>query len=326
MNSNFNTEIALDARGAAHAESLLALSNLGTRKRIFEKTVVYILFTCALLSVLTSIAFIYILVSESVEFFEQISVFEFLTGTKWFPNIIPYEWGALPIVLGTLMIAVGSALFAVPLGLFVGIYLSEYASKRTRSLIKPVLEVLAGIPTVVYGYFALILVTPFLQGFLGSFGIEVGIFNALSGSIVVGIMVLPMVASLCDDAMKSVPISLRQAGYAVGATKFEVSLRVVTPAALSGVIAAFILAISRAIGETMIVSIAAGGAPVWGVDYTEGIQTMTAFIVQVSTGDSEAGSVQSGSIFAVGLLLFLITLAMNIIAHKVLRKFKESYE
>lgn len=234
----------------------------------------------------------------------------------------PRSFGVLPLVGGTLLIVVGAALIAIPIGLASAIYLAEYSSDQVRSVVKPILEVLAGIPTVVYGYFALTFITPLLEIVLPS----TKIFNAASGSIVVGIMVLPMVASLCDDALRAVPSSLRQAGYALGATQFEVILRVALPAALSGIMASFVLAASRAIGETMAVTLAAGATPNLTFNPLESIQTMTAYIVQVSLGDTPAGTVEYQTIFAVASLLFAMTLSLNIFAQKILNRFREVYD
>jgi phosphate transport system permease protein len=281
-----------------------------------------VLFACALLSVLTTAGIIWILLKETLDFFGVVSPLEFFTGTKWTPLFEPSSYGILPLLCGTLLVAVGAGLVAIPIGLATALYLSEYASERVRSIVKPVLEVLAGIPTVVYGYFALTFVTPVLRSVIPS----IQVFNAASASIVVGIMVLPMVASLCDDAFRSVPQHLRDAAYALGATKLEVSGRIVLPAALSGVIASFILAISRAIGETMAVTLAAGATPKLTLNPLESIQTMTAYIVQVSLGDTPAGSIEYQSIFAVGMTLFVITLGMNLLSNRVLRRFREVYQ
>ena len=280
------------------------------------------LFSCAILSVATTLSIVVVLITEAFTFFDDVSPIEFLLGTKWTPLLVPRSFGVLPLVCGTLLIVAGAALIALPVGLATAIYLGEYASDRIRSAIKPILEVLAGIPTVVYGYFALTFVTPLLRMVLPS----TQIFNAASASIVVSIMVLPMVASLCDDSLRAVPLSLRQGAYALGATSFEVTTRVVVPASLSGVIASFVLALSRALGETMAVTLAAGATPRMTLNPLESIQTMTAYIVQVSLGDTPAGSVEYQTIFAVAALLFGITLTMNVIAHRVLRKFREVYE
>ena len=270
----------------------------------------------------TTAGIIWVLAQETLNFFRQVSVVSFLTGTQWTPLFQPSSFGVLPLVGGTLMIVVGAALVAIPLGLGTGIFLSEYASNRLRGILKPVLEILAGIPTVVYGYFALTFVTPQLRQLFPS----IQVFNAASASIVVGVMILPMIASLCDDALRAVPQSLRHAGYALGATRLEVSTRVVLPGAFSGVLASFILALSRAIGETMAVTLAAGATPRLTANPLESIQTMTAYIVQVSLGDTPAGSMAYLTVYAVGMLLFMITLAMNLVGNRILRHFQEVYE
>lgn len=286
---------------------------------------------CALVSMATTVGIIVVLFTEALHFFVDVPTpfpreqkpgfLEFLFGTKWSPLIEPRFFGVLPLVCGTLLIVAGSSLFALPVGLASAIYLSEYAGARTRNILKPILEVLAGVPTIVYGYFALTFITPILKTFL-----PVGVFNAASGSLVVGIMVLPMVVSLCDDAFRAVPASLRNGGYAVGATNYEVSTRIVVPAALSGVMAAFVLAFSRAIGETMAVTLAAGATPNLTFNPLESVQTMTAYIVQVSLGDTPQGTLEYYTIFAVGALLFVITLFTNLVAHRIMRRFREEYE
>ena len=280
------------------------------------------LFLCALVSVATTAGIIGVLAFEAFEFFREVPLTEFLLGTRWTPLFEPRSFGVLPLVGGTFMIVIGSSVVAVPLGLASAIFLSEYAGARLRGVLKPVLEILAGVPTVVYGYFALTFVTPILQRFFP----ETRVFNAASASIVVGIMILPLIASLCDDALRAVPEELRQGAFALGATRMEVSLRVVVPAALSGVLASFVLAVSRAIGETMAVTLAAGQTPNLTFDFRESIQTMTAYIVQVSLGDAPAGTVAYKTLFAVAALLFVITLSMNLIAHRVLGRFREVYE
>lgn len=296
--------------------------DLSGSKRWREEIIKGILFLCASLSVLTTFAIVFILVKEAGIFFQEVSVFDFLFGTKWTPLLEPRSFGVLPLVCGTLLIVVGTALFALPVGMATAIYLSEYAPSRLRSILKPLLEVLAGIPTVVYGYFALTFITPMLRSVLP----DVQIFNAASAAIVVGIMVLPMVASLCDDTLRAVPDSLRQGAYAVGATPFEVNMGVVVPSALSGIMASFVLALSRAIGETMAVTLAAGATPRMTADPFVAIQTMTAYIVQVSLGDTPAGEIGYQTIFAVSALLFVITLFMNIFSSKMLKRFREVYE
>ncbi len=277
---------------------------------------------CALISIVTTATIIFILTRESVGFFQVIPVKDFLVGTSWVPMFEPSSFGVLPLLWGTLVITIGAALICIPIGLASAIYLSEYASAKQRSIIKPVLELLAGIPTVVYGYFALTFVTPALQYLFP--GIQV--FNALSGSIVVGIMVLPMVATLSDNALRAVPDSLRQGAYALGATSYEVTTQVVVPAGLSGIIASFLLAISRAIGETMAVTLAAGATPNLSFTFLESIQTMTAYIVQVSMGDTPAGGVAYQTMFAVAGLLFVITLFLNVIATFILKRYREVYQ
>lgn len=302
--------------------SVIGVLPKGRKFRWKEEAIKGGLFFCAFLSVITTLAIAAVLVREACPFFREVSLYEFLTGTRWTPLLEPRAFGVLPLVCGTFLVVLGAALIAIPVGLACAIYLAEYASGRVRSVIKPVLEILAGIPTVVYGYFALTFVTPSLKTVFPS----THVFNAASASIVVGIMVLPMVASLCDDALRAVPESLRQGAYALGATPFEVTTRVVVPAALSGIVASFLLAASRAIGETMAVTLAAGATPNMTLNPLESIQTMTAYIVQVSLGDTPAGTVEYHTIFAVGALLFFITLCMNVIAHRVLRRFREVYE
>mgnify|MGYP001360046509 FL=1 len=298
-------------------------SPLRTRKlRLVEWALNKFFLFCALLSVVTTAAVIVILAVETISFFDEVSPIDFLFGTRWTPLLEPKHYGILPLLSGTFLIVVGSSLVALPIGVACAVYLSEYAGDRTRSVVKPVLEVLAGIPTVVYGYFALTAVTPALRAVFP----ETQIFNAASAAIVVGIMVLPMVASLCDDALRSVPDSLRQGAYSLGATSFEVSSRVVIPAALSGIFAAFVLAVSRAIGETMAVTLAAGATPNLTLNPLESIQTMTAYIVQVSLGDTPAGELTYKTLFAVAAVLFTLTLVLNLIASKVMSKYQEVYE
>ncbi|MFS0728284.1 phosphate ABC transporter permease subunit PstC [Paenibacillus sp. 1P07SE] len=285
-----------------------------------------LLFLCAIISVLTTIGIVYTLLTETIAFFGTVSVVEFFTGTKWAPLIAPKAFGVLPLLAGTLMITVIACLVAMPIGLASAIYLSEYAPSRVRKIVKPILEVLAGVPTIVYGYFALSFVTPLIQEVFGTlFGMNVSIFNALSAGIVVGIMIIPMIASLSEDAMLAVPRSLRDGAYALGSTRLEVALKIIVPAALSGIVASFVLAFSRAIGETMIVTVAAGSTPKLTGNPLESIQTMTAYIVQVSLGDTPHGSIEYGSIFAVGLTLFAITLILNLLAQYVARRFREEY-
>ena len=291
-------------------------------RRIHERAVGWVLFGAALLSILTTVTIVAVLLIEAGGFFAEVSPWEFFTGTRWTPLFTPQSFGILPLLAGSLQVAAGAAVVAIPLGLASAIYLSEYAPEGVRRVLKPVLEILAGVPTVVYGYFALTFITPALRPYLE--GMQV--FNALSASIVVGIMIIPMVSSLSEDAMRAVPRPLREGAYALGATKFEVATRTVVPAALSGIIASFILAISRAVGETMAVAIAAGMTPNLTLNPLEGVQTMTAYIVQVSLGETPYGTIEYRTIFAVGLTLFLITLTMNILSALVLRRFREVYE
>jgi phosphate transport system permease protein len=265
-----------------------------------------------------------VLVTESLNFFgnDEITLTEFLTTTTWQPVID--EFGVIPLVNSTMIISIIAMLLAIPLGLASAIYLSEYATPRVRRILKPTLEVLAGIPTVVYGYFALTFVTPLLRGIFGNDVVE--IYNMASAGIVVGILIIPLIASLSEDALSSVPRSLREAAYGVGATRFETATRVVVPGALSGVIASFIIGISRAIGETMIVALAAGAGPAFTFNPFEAAETMTGYIARISKGDVSYGTPDYNSIFAIGLLLFTITLTLNIISQRIVRRFREVYE
>lgn len=289
-------------------------------QKLRDKGFLGLCFLAASVSILTTAGIIWVLFSETFGFFRHVSPVAFLTGTSWSPLLQPQSFGILPLLCGTFLIALGSGLFALPLGLLAAIYLSEYASPRVRGILKPALEVLAGIPTVVYGYFGVTLVTPALRAVFGENNIQV--FNAASGAIVVGIMILPLVTSLCEDAISAVPRSLREGAYALGSTKLEVIVKVVVPAALSGIASAYILAISRAVGETMAVTLAAGQTPKMTLNFGESIQTMTAYIVQVSLGDTPSGTVVYQTIFAVGATLFLITFALNILANKLVRRYR----
>jgi phosphate transport system permease protein len=280
-----------------------------------------ILLLTASLSILVTIGIIYTLLKETILFFSEISIIEFLTSPTWTPLFHPQSFGILPLVSGSVLIAVIASAVAMPLGLASAIYLSEYAPDKVRRVIKPILEVLAGVPTIVYGFFALSLVTPLLQIFFP----DLGFFNALSAGIVVGIMIIPMVASLSEDAMTAVPRSIKEGAYALGSTRLEVAIKVVVPAALSGIIASFVLAVSRAIGETMIVTIAAGAMPNLTFHPLEPVQTLTAYIVQVSLGDTPYGSIEHYTVYAVGMTLFILTFIMNIIAAWISKRFKEDY-
>jgi phosphate transport system permease protein len=288
-----------------------------------EAIVTGLLFMCAGLSVVTTAAIVLTLLGETISFFQDVSPVEFFTGTKWTPLFTPAQYGVLPLLAGTLLIALCAALFAVPIGLITAIYLSEYAPGWLRGIVKPALEIIAGIPTVVLGFFALTFLGPEIVKPL--FGTS-QIFSALAASLAVGIMIIPVISSLSEDAMTAVPAGLREGAYALGATKYEVARRVVVPAALSGIVASFILAISRAVGETMIVAIAAGGTPNLTWNPLEAVQTMTAYIVQVSLGDTPQGSLEFRTIFAVGMTLFVMTLLLNIVSQYLLHKFREVYE
>ena len=290
------------------------------RKRPLERAVKGALFACAALSVLVTVGIIYSLFADTVSFFKEVNVVGFLTGTTWSPQ--SRSFGVLELVFGTMIITFGAMLIAGPLGIAAAIYLSEYASARVRNVVKPTLEVLAGIPTVVFGYFALNFITPNL---LRTIAPGCGIFNWASASIVVALFILPVVASLSEDAMRAVPRSLRDGAYGLGASKLRVSLRVVLPAALSGLVASLILGISRAVGETMAVTIAAGATPQIALNPCESVQTMTAYIVQVAGGEASAGSLQYGSIFALGSTLFLITLALNYASIRFVKRFRQAY-
>lgn len=286
-----------------------------------EKLIQFLCLLCAAVSVIITAGILAILIRESTSFFTKVSPKEFFTGTEWAPTFANAKFGILPLVNGTLLITFGAAIIALPLGLLSAIYLSEYASPKVRRTVKPMLEILAGIPTVVYGYFALFKITPALRSIFPS----VEVFNAASGCIVVGIMILPLVSSLCEDALNAVPKSLREGAYGLGATKLEVTMKIVVPAALSGIMAAFILALSRAIGETMAVTLAAGQMPNLTLNPAESIQTMTAVIVQISKGDTPAGSVAFQTIFSVGVTLFLMTMFLNLISIRLVRKFRHVY-
>ena len=291
-------------------------------KKIMEKIIPILLFTAAFISVITTLGILLTLLFETFEFFRRIPVVDFLFGTIWLPFSSKEPlYGVLPLILGTLKVTIIAVLVAVPIGLATAIYLSEYASDKVRRIVKPVLEVLAGVPTIVYGFFALTFLTPLLQNIIPS----LKIFNALSPGIVVGIMILPMIVSLSEDAMSAVPNSFREAALGLGATKFEVAMKVVLPAALSGIIASIVLATSRAIGETMIVSLAGGSTPRFDAGFTDSIQTMTAYIVQVSTGDAGYGTTIYYSIYAVGFTLFVFTLVMNLLAQYISKRFREEY-
>jgi phosphate transport system permease protein len=294
----------------------------GTGTRHGEVLVKGLLGLCALVSVATTIGIVLALFLPAFEFFQEVSIVDFLTGTEWAPLFEPALFGVVPLIVGTLSVTFWAVLVAVPLGLGAAIYLSEYASTRTRAVLKPILELLAGIPTIVYGYFALTFFTPLLR----DLGVEVEIFNALSAGLVMGVMILPTVASLSEDAMSAVPRDLRDGAYALGSTKRVVATRIVVPAAISGIIASFVLGVSRAFGETMIALVAAGLAPNMSFDPRQAVETMSAFIAATGAGDVPTGSREYKTIFAVGATLFVMTLVLNVIAIRLVRKYREAYE
>ena len=315
--------MAVRQTGMAGASRIKPRGPLEARLRRGREAAIHgLLLFCALVSILTTFGIIAVLLEETVGFFRDVSIWEYLTDTRWTPLFSPAHYGILPLLAGTLLVAAFAALFAIPIGLVTAIFLSEYAPSWLRSIVKPLLEVLAGIPTVVLGFFALTFISPQVIRPLT----DAPVFNALAAAIAVGIMIIPLISSLSEDAMSAVPRSLREGAYALGATKFEVARRVVVPAALSGIAASFILAISRAVGETMIVVLAAGGTPNLTWNPLEAVQTMTAYIVQVSLGDTPQGSLEFRTIFAVGMTLFVMTLAMNVISQYLLQKFREVYE
>jgi phosphate transport system permease protein len=286
-----------------------------------EKIISKILVALGVISILTTLGIIFALFEETVAFFGEVSPIEFLIGTKWTPLFEPAHFGVLPLVMGTLLIVVVSSIISIPVGLGSAIYLSEYAPKKVRKVLKPLLEILAGVPSIVYGYFAVTAITPIIRIIFP----DAGVFNALSAGIAVGIMTIPMVSSLSEDAMMAVPDSLRQGAYGLGSTKFEVAVKIVIPAAFSSIVASFILAISRAIGETMIVAMAAGSTPKMTLNPLESIQTMTGYIVQVSMGDVPYGSTAYKTLFAVATLLFIITFSLNIFSRYIIKKFRRAY-
>lgn len=287
-----------------------------------EQAISAVLFVLALVSILTTFGIVFVLFEESFRFFREVSLIEFFTGTRWTPLFASKSFGVLPILNATVLIAGIALLVAVPFGLGSAVYLAEFAPRRVRSVLKPTLEILAGVPTVVYGYFALQFLTPLLRKIFP----EMQVFNALSAGMAMGIMIIPLVASLSEDALSAVPRSLRDAAAGVGATDMETVVSVTIPAALSGIVASFILAMSRAVGETMIVAIAAGNSPNLIFNPLQGMQTMTAYIVQVSLGDTPRGTIEYQTIFAVGLTLFFMTLALNLVSRWVVRRFREQYE
>ena len=295
---------------------------LKPRKHLDETVIKAFLFVCASISVATTFGIVLTLGKESLPFFKEVNLWTFLTGRVWQPQL--HQFGILPLVAATCITSLIAMMIALPAGMAVAVYLAEYASFRVRDILKPVLEILAGIPTVVYGYFALNNVTPVLRAVFG--GETVEIYNMASAGLVMGVLILPLVSSMCEDALSAVPRSLREAAYAMGATKLEVSMKIVVPAALSGIGAAFIIALSRAIGETMIVALAAGAGPRLTANPFRAAETMTGHIVRISGGDLSYDSIDYNSLFSIGLLLFLITFALNLVSRHIIRKYREVYE
>jgi phosphate transport system permease protein len=308
---------------ASDRDAALSTSSLRRRasSNVKEKLIEFALFLAALSSVLTTIAIMVILVEESVLFFRQVSIWDFITGTEWTPLFDNPKYGILPLLMGTLVTSTIALLVAVPMGTILAMYLSEFAGFKAREIAKPFLELLAGIPTVVYGYFALLFVTPLLQLLLPN----LPGFNMLSAGLVMGIMIVPYVSSICEDAMRAVPMALREGSFAMGATRLQTSAKVVVPAAFSGIAAAYILGVSRAVGETMVLAIAAGNQPNFTLNPMEPAQTITAYIVAVSLGDLPHGGIGYQTIFAAGLTLLLMTLGFNIAGHWLRRKYREAY-
>ncbi len=327
VEDTFKPTVTVETAGVVVADRVRPLAVDGRRNRAMSERIIgWVLMTCAALSILTTGGIIAVLIIETVEFFSRASITSFLFSTTWAPNRIGEngEWGIWPLVSATLAYALIGLLISVPVGLSIAIYLSEYAPAAVRSVVKPVLELLAGIPTIVYGFFALTFLTPQILQRLDS---TIGIFNVLAGGLAIGVLTIPLVASLSEDAMRAVPRSLREGSFALGATRFETSMRIILPAAFSGVVASIILALGRAVGETMIVVIA-GGAQTGGIptDIFGSAQSMTSFIVNVLGGEASRDDARYYSLFAVGFFLFLITLVLNMISRAMIRRFREVYE
>ena len=299
-------------------------SSLTRRQPISERIIEVLLFGAAAFGVITTIGIITVLAFQTFEFFLEVSPLEFFTGTHWSALIKPQSWGVLALVSGTILVAGIGLVIAIPLGLLSAVLLAEFASNRVRTIVKPILETIAGVPTIVLGFFGLNFIAPnLLRPLIGESNI--GVFSALSGGIVVGMLITPLIASISEDAMRAVPRGLREGAFAMGATKFEVVRKVVFPAAISGIMASVILAASRAIGETMAVALTVGAKPQFTLDPTESVQTMTAFIVEVSIGETAQGSIEFKALFAVGATLFLITFALNLLSSWVVRRFRTAY-
>lgn len=324
MNLFMNVAIKVQNNSTPHSVSTSHVSPRLAKnlKRHFKERVIeFILMLAALSAVFTTFAIVIILLYESFGFFKTVSLVEFFTGKEWTPLFEDAHYGIMPLVSGTLTTSAVALAVAIPIGTVAAIYLSEFASHKAREIVKPILELLVGVPTIVFGYFALLFVTPILQKFYP----ELPSFNMLSAGIVMGIMIIPYIASVAEDAMRAVPMSMREGSYAMGATRFQTAIKVVTPAAISGIVAAYILGISRAVGETMVVAVAAGQQPNLTFDPTEGAATITAFIVQVALGDLPHASIGYQSIFAAGLILFALTLTFNILGHIIRKKYREQY-
>jgi phosphate transport system permease protein len=307
------------AGGRSEVPSLRA-----ARRRWGETLIKGFLLLAAVISLLTTFGIVYALLEETVVFFGDVGVHDFLFGTKWSPLFEPPSFGVLPLVVGTFATTLIGLVVAIPLGLGTAIYLSEYARPRVRKTLKPIIELLAGIPTIVFGYFALTFFTP--QILRGLFHLDVGIFNALAAGIIIGFLIIPIVASISEDSMRAVPQSLREGAFGLGASKLQVTIRVVFPAALSGIVASIVLAMSRAVGETMVVLIAGGQQPQWGADVGKSMETLTAFIGATAKGDVPTGSIEYKTLFAVGMTLFVITLVINVISIRLVRKYRQVYE
>jgi phosphate transport system permease protein len=308
------------AEGSAEAPVLRA-----ARRRWGEDLVKAFLILAALISVLTTTGIVLSLLTETIRFFGEVPIGDYLTGTDWSPLFNPASFGVLPIVLGTMVISLIGMLVAIPLGLAAAIYLAEYARPAVRKTIKPILELLAGVPTIVFGYFALTFFTPEILRAIFGDG-NVGIFNALAAGIIIGFLIVPTIASISEDSMSAVPQSLREGSFGLGASKLQTTMRVVFPAALSGIVASVVLGFSRAVGETMVVVIAAGLQPQWGLDIFQSMETMTTFIAATAKGDVSTGSIAYKTLFAVGTTLFVITLIMNMISIRFVRKYRQVYE
>jgi phosphate transport system permease protein len=314
----------VEAGARANARGRPEITLRAARPRYGEKIIKGLLILAAFISIATTTGIVLSLIEETIQFFGDVPIGDFLFGTEWAPLFDPPSFGVLPLVSGTLIIAALAMLVATPLGLGAAVYLSEYARPRVRKTIKPILELLAGVPTVVFGYFALTFFTPEILQAL--FGTRIQIFNALAAGIIVGFLIIPTVASISEDAMSAVPASLREGAFGLGGSKLQVTMRVVFPAALSGIVASLVLAMSRAVGETMVVLIAGGQRPQWGVNVGQSMENMPAFIAATGKGDIATGSIAYKTVFAVGMLLFLITLIMNLFSIRFVRKYRQVYE